>query len=484
MRRPNWSLAARLSVWYASTAFLLVVGAALVQYRSLLTSLAAEDDLDLVERLQTEIHTGSSDPIALGDEREARMLVRVLDADCRPSRFASGWYPAPSCDSLSSADPRLRSWRSSDGTRWRVAGAKRPAPLSGWVEVLLDRSNDQRVVRAYREELFLVLVAALGLSAALGYLIARRGLRPLARLTHRIGEIDARSLERRLAGPPGPGGQPAEVATLVASFDGMLGRLEHAFHALTEFSGDLAHELRTPIHVLRQQAEIALQRARTPEEYREVLGSSLEELDRMRRMIDDILFLARAEDPRLVVQPARLHLQEEIQDVAEFLSADASERGVTLTTAVGSDLHLNADRTLFRRALVNVMANALRHTPAGGRVSVSARASADEVVVEVSDTGEGIPEELLPFVFERYVRSPSAKSRHPFGSGLGLTIVRGIMRLHGGAASISSTPGCGSCIALSFPRPSVNATDAFRNLEYAVPAETLPPIAGANLSKL
>lgn len=482
MRRPNWSLAARLSVWYAVTAFLLILGAALVQYHSLVTSLAAEDDLDLTERLQEELRRLPGEPIATSDDRAARMLVRVLDRECRSARFATVRYPPASCDSFSSREIRLRSWRFPDGTRWRIAGTQRPEPSGGWIEVLLDRSNDQRVVRAYREELLLVLVAALLVSAVLGYVIARRGLRPLARLTHRIDEIDARSLARRLTIPDGRDRQPAEVEALIASFDEMLGRLEHAFRALTEFSADLAHEFRTPIHVLRQQAEVVLQRARTPEQYREVLESSLEELDRMRRMVDDMLFLARAEDPRSVVQPVRFGLDDEIKEVTDFLSAEASERSVALTAAVASEVELSADRTLFRRALVNVIANALRHTPAGGRVHVAAREAAAKVVVEVSDTGEGIPDELLPYVFDRYVRSPSARARHPSGAGLGLTIVRGIMTLHGGTAAASSAPGSGTCITLTFPkRPEDAIPDA---AQPALAAAGALPIAGVNLSKL
>lgn len=451
MSRPSWSLAARLSVWYAATAFLLVVVAALVQYRSLVMSLSSEDDLDLVERLESELQAPRQEKVRTNDERQGRIQVRVLDPTCQPSGFATTRYPPVACDSLEAAEPRFYNWRAPDGTRWRVVRARQIAPAGGWIEVLLDRSNDERVVRSYREELLTVLVVALLASMMLGYVIARRGLLPLSRLARRIHQIDARSLERRLAPPGAHRRQPAEVEALVAAFDEMLGRLEHAFRTLTEFSADLAHELRTPIHVLRQQAEIALHRARTPDQYREVLGSSLEELDRMRRMVDDMLFLARAEDPRSVVNPVPLRLAQEIDDVTEFLSAEAGERGVSVVATVSRDIELLADRNLFRRGLVNVIVNALRHTPAGGRVSITSRKTDGGVTIDISDTGEGISAELLSHVFDRYVRTSATRPLQPMSAGLGLTIVQGIMRLHGGIATASSLPGSGTVITLTFP---------------------------------
>ena len=456
MSRARWSLAARLTVWYAATAFLLVAGAALVQYRSLLTNLAEEDDRDLVEQLDAAVRSRSDEQLTHADDRQARMVVRRLDDACRPVRPTAASYPPPSCDSLDRGGPRLRSWRSPESQRWRIATARVPEPSGGWVEVLLDRSNDEGVVRAYREELIVVLGTALLAATALGYGIARRGLRPLSRLARRVGEIDARSLERRLRSSEGQDGQPAEIDALVTSFDEMLERLEHAFRALTEFSAELAHELRTPIHVLRQQAEVALQRARRTEEYRDVLGSSLEELHRMQRMVDDILFLARAEDPRAVNKRTRLRLTDEVTEVLDFLSADASEREVALTSSVPSALELSADRMLLRRALVNVLGNALRYTPTGGRVRVAASESAAMIAIEVCDTGEGIPPELLPYVFDRHVRGRSSSTRHPEGAGLGLAIVRGIMTLHGGSAAASSAALNGTCVTLAFPKQPID----------------------------
>ncbi len=453
----RWSLATRLTAYFAVTAFLLVAAAAYLQYRTLVTSLAAEDDRLLREWLVVAPEIRPEALPALLGQKPRGPVLRALSAGCEPLgewAAAGEVVPPPRCDMRSGETPLFRTWRSPDGHEWRIASRRTE---TGWVEALLDRESDAVVLRAFRQEIVFVLGAALLAATGLGLTIARRGLKPLDRLNRRVATIDARSLGRRLAG----GDEPAEIRALVTSFDGMLERLDRAFRSLTEFSADLAHELRTPIHVLRQQAEVALQRARSPDEYREILGSSLEELERMRRMVDDILFLARAEDPRAVVQRSRLSLANEIRDVADFLQAEAAEREVSVFCGVPATLELSADRTLVRRALVNVVTNALRHTPAGGRIDLSAREEAGErggtVVIEIRDTGSGVPAKFLPHVFERHVRGPDASARHPDGAGLGLAIVRGVMTLHGGTALMSSVPDEGSRVTLTFPKTPIDA---------------------------
>ncbi len=464
----RWSLAARLTAYFALTAFVLLAGAAYLQYRTLVASLAAEDDQLLREWLAVagDVRAGLA---RTPRGREPRgPLVRTLSAQCEPTGgpiTTTATEPPPQCDRSAGELPRFRTWHAPDGDEWRVVSVQTE---TGWIEALLDRESDAAVLRAYRRELVLVLGGALLAAAGLGFAVARRGLRPLARLAGRVATIEARSLGQRLA----VGDEPAEIRTLVSSFDDMLARLDRAFRALTEFSAELAHEFRTPIHVLRQQAEVALQRARTPEEYRELLASSLEELERMRRMVDDILFLARAEDPRAVIQRTGLSVADEIGDVADFLQADAAERGIALVCDVPAGLELVGDRMLVRRALVNVVSNALRHTPTGGRIELRARAAGGvedgTLLIEVCDTGCGVAAELLPHVFDRHVRGADAGTRHPGGAGLGLAVVRGIMELHGGTVALSSRPGEGARVTLSFPG------DSRRSASAAWPASDTP----------
>ena len=478
-----------MAVWYAASAFLLVAAATALQYRTLAASLAAEDDQLLQERLHDAlaaaadgaapgralgVETGGLEPNLIArvqaDGRAWELPVRFLDARCRPRTVARAReaLPPPYCPprstSLDSNPVVFRTTRGPDGDEWRAAvmpwsaaGASTSETAHGWVEVLLDRSRDQGVLEEFRTEAAVVLLGALVVSALLGYALARRGLRPLATLRERVTRIDARSLDLRLAMPDAP----REVTALTESFDEMLGRLQGAFDALSARSAELAHEVRTPLHVLRQQAEVALRRARTPEEYRDILGSSLEELDRLRRLADDTLFLARTADPRATVSREPLDTAGELGDVVTFMDALAEESDVQLELVAPAGLVVNADRALLRRAIVNLVTNALRHTPPGGRVTLRASRAAEHggTTVSVEDTGEGLPPELLERAFEPYTRRPpgradspdAARLGVPSGAGLGLAIVRGIMELHGGTATLASVPGRGTRVTLLFP---------------------------------
>ena len=483
------SLAARMAVWYAASAFLLVAATTVLQYRTLAASLASEDDQLLQERLQEALATtagGAAPGPVVGvettgveanrvtrdrtDARAWELPLRFLDAQCRPLTVARAReaLPPPYCPrrstSLGSNAVMFRTTRGPDGDEWRAAvthwpeaGASTSDIAHGWVEVLLDRSRDQAVLEEFRTEAAAVLLGAFGVSALLGYALARRGLRPLATLRERVTRIDARSLDLRLAMPDAP----REVTVLAESFDEMLGRLQGAFNALSFRSAELAHEVRTPLHVLRQQAEVALRRVRTPEEYRDILGSSLEELDRLRRFVDDTLFLARTADPRAAVSREPLDTVGELGDVVTYLDALAEESDIQLELVAPTGLVVNADRSLLRRAIVNLVTNALRHTPPGGRVTLRAIRAAElsGTSISVEDTGEGLSPALLAMAFEPYTRGAAVRAASPdparigvpSGAGLGLAIVRGIMELHGGTATIASVPGRGTRVTLVFP---------------------------------
>jgi len=451
MRR---SIAWRLALWYAATAFVLVLVTAWVQYRTVERDLASEDDQLLIETLAALRLEGAVSPStssSMGRSSELGPFVRILDARCRPVPNESPAsprtdFPPSDCTMVAGASPALRSWRSPMGRTWRIAQASVGADAGGRIEVLLDRKNDEDILRRYRRELAFLLPSALLLSLALGYGIARRGLAPIGVLARRVSRIDARSLDERL----GRDDAPDEVRALVVSFNDLLARLSKAFTTLSESSADLAHELRTPLHVLRQQAEVALSRARSVDEYRDVLSSSLEELDRLRRMVDDTLFLARAEDPRANIDRSTLDIGAELTSVAEFLDAVAAEQDVRLEVDAPPGLAVEADRTLLRRAVVNLVSNALRHTPPGGRIVLASDEHDHVIRVSVSDTGSGIAPDALPRVFDRHFRVATGSGRSE-GSGLGLSIVRGVMAMHGGAAAIESEPGRGTRVTLSFP---------------------------------
>ncbi len=242
------------------------------------------------------------------------------------------------------------------------------------------------------------------------------------------------------------------VTYTLSALKGALDRLKDSHARISQFSADLAHELRTPINNLRGEAEVALSRSRTADEYREVLESSLEEYARLSRMIDSLLFLARAESPETQIERKWFGAREEIAGVRDFLDAIAEEQGVEVTCH-GNEL-LNADPMLFRRAVSNLLTNALQHTPRGGKVCISVKKLSDaSVEVSVSDTGFGIPPEHLPRIFDRFYRVNHARSQ-PKGMGLGLSIVKSIMDLHGGSVTIQSERGAGTIASLRFPPPA------------------------------
>lgn len=334
---------------------------------------------------------------------------------------------------------------------------------------MLNRATDTTVLQRSRRQLVIVLLLALCVAGLLGHAIARRGLAPIERLTARMATIDARSLDQRLVMTDAP----PEVRALGQSFDTMLERLEGAFDALTSYSAELAHELRTPLHVLRQHIEVALSRARTSNEYREVLMANLEDVERLRRMADDILFLARARDPRAPVHLERLDARQELEAVADFLDALTEEHGVSCVVEAGDGVCFDGDRTLLRRAMVNLVSNALAHTPPSGVIVLRATQTATGTSLSVEDSGQGIAPSVLGRVFERYYRGASDGSRTD-GVGLGLAIVRGIAELHGGTARIRSELGKGTTVVIELPSRAPIDT---RGAEMPTPSPT-------NLSEL
>ncbi|MGH8579969.1 MAG: heavy metal sensor histidine kinase [Gammaproteobacteria bacterium] len=243
---------------------------------------------------------------------------------------------------------------------------------------------------------------------------------------------------------------------MARSFDQMLDRLENSFSRLSQFSADLAHELRTPINNLRGEAGVALSQARTPEEYRRTLESGLEEYARLSRLIDNLLFLARADGPMTGIRGTPCDARKAIKVVCEFYEALAADRGVEV--ACGGDATLEVDPVLFRQAISNLLSNALNYTARRGKVSISVQRYDDRTVeISVTDTGCGIPAQHLPKIFDRFYRVDPARSRQPSGAGLGLAIVKSIMGRQDGTVSVQSQVGKGSTFTLKLQSPRVSA---------------------------
>jgi two-component system, OmpR family, heavy metal sensor histidine kinase CusS len=312
------------------------------------------------------------------------------------------------------------------------------------LQLAQERTHDERFAVRYAALLAVMLGCVVITCAGVAVLVTRRSLRPLTHLVESIERIGATHLHERV-----PMGEwPAELQPLAIGFNKMLGRLEDSFTRLSQFSADLAHELRTPIAILRGEAEGALTKPRTSEQYREVIESSLEEMQRLSGMIDNLLFLARAETIGSLNRQF-LDGRAAIEKVCEFYDALSQEQGVELSSEGEGQVY--AEPVLFRRALINLITNALRFTPSGGRVTVSLQHRDGASEVAVADTGCGISSEHVPNVFDRFFRGDAPRSSQ--GTGLGLSIVKSIMQIHNGNVSVQSDVGRGTVVTLRLPDP-------------------------------
>jgi two-component system heavy metal sensor histidine kinase CusS len=288
-----------------------------------------------------------------------------------------------------------------------------------------------------------VLFGGVVASALIAIVVTRRGLRPLRKMTESLGRIGPDQLKERI----GSTGWPRELQPLAIAFDEMLKRLDDSFTRLSQFSADLAHELRTPIANMLGEAQVALTRERSAAEYRETLESTVAECERLSRIVDNLLFVARVDAAREPIARKRFDARAAVEKIAEFYQTAADDRHVTITCSGNGQIC--ADPDLFERAVGNLVDNALRFTAEHGSIRVAVSKHNSDFQVTVNDNGSGIAAEHLPRVFDRFYRAES--SRGSDGAGLGLALVKSIMELHGGSATIESNHGRCTTVKLTFP---------------------------------
>ena len=284
----------------------------------------------------------------------------------------------------------------------------------------------------FRSVLALAIALAALATAGLGWIATRWGLFPLRQVTYLVAGISAERLADRLPAT----GLPTELKPLATAFNAMLGRLEDSFRRLSEFSSDIAHELRTPIANLMTQTQVALSSPRSKDEYKEVLYSSLEEYERLAQMGGDMLYLAQTENGLLHPGQEQVDLTSETRDLFDYFEAWAEEHAVALTLTGAASVV--GDRLMLRRALSNLLSNAIRHTPRGDDVLVSMRRHADTVTLAVENPGPVIPAEHLHKLFDRFYHVDPSRQRNGDGTGLGLAICKSIVEAHGGTISVRS----------------------------------------------
>jgi two-component system heavy metal sensor histidine kinase CusS len=290
--------------------------------------------------------------------------------------------------------------------------------------------------------------AALLLSAGFGYWLARKALAPMDRLRRATDAVTAERLDQRL-----PVLNPQdELGRLTKTINAMIARLERSFAEVRRFTADASHELRTPLTVLRTEVEVALAQPLSPAQHREVLGDILEELGRMSRLTDQLLALSRRDAGVEQFAPAPLDLDALIAGVVDALRPLAEARGVLLKLDAGESIQVTGDEARLRQVVINLLDNAIKYTPAGGTVTVTACLVGTEALVRVADTGIGIPAEHLPHVFDRFYRVDRARTRAEGGTGLGLSIARSIVQAHGGTIALTSTVGQGTVCTVILPQ--------------------------------
>ncbi len=323
---------------------------------------------------------------------------------------------------------------------WQTVQDTLPSPEPGGgtlsVQAALDPIHHTHFMGRFQLILWAYVALATLASGLLGWLAARNGLSPLRAMKARAQAVSAHRLDERMP----VDAVPVELADLAQSLNDMLLRLQTDFERLSAFSSDLAHELRTPISNLLTETQVTLSQKRTVDDYRNTLASNSEELQRLARMVSDMLFLAKTEHGLALPHPEAIALDTEVAALADFYEALAADKSLQLVTEGAAQME--GDRLMVRRALSNLLSNAIRHAPEHGQVCIAIRSTSQGAEVSVSNQGEAIAPDVLPRLFDRFYRADTAR-RHPAsdGAGLGLAITRAIMQAHGGTVSASSEHG-------------------------------------------
>ena len=454
-RSIAWQL---ILLFTLATSLLLACGLG-VFYAIVIQHAVAEDNAVLADRvaaLRADIH--ESGPGVFAEELKSRQprehtayWIRMLDPQGRTYAETPGMdrslppeiFPPPQ-ESVSTARG-LKSYRKGPKLFSLVTLNEESGSHPYTLQVAQDRSSDERVERSFAVLFIMVLSGSILASAFIAVIVTKRGLRPLREMTQSVARVGPTHLKERVT----PEEWPRELKPLASAFDDMLKRLDDSFTRLSQFSADLAHELRTPIANMIGEAQVALTRDRTAAEYRETIESTVGECERLSRIVDNLLFVARVDAAREPIARKRLDARAAVEKITSFYHALADDRHIAIGCSGEGQIH--ADPDLFERAVGNLLDNALRFTPEHGSIQIVLSERNGDFEVAVSDTGCGIAAEHLPRVFDRFYRAESSRSSD--GAGLGLALVKSIVDLHGGSAIIESNVGRGTTVKLIFPLP-------------------------------
>ncbi len=453
----HWSIGSRLTLWYSlvllaglalfSAGVWLVVSHSLrasldegltAQAKGVATVLATEFNPAHPQHLREEVNeyadaTPEGNLMEVWDSQGNRLVGSKVVSAARSNTPGSGFGVQKA------SSGRYRTYTTVVSVRGGAYHIFVAAPLE----------STQATLRRTRELLLWVTPAVLLIAALGGYWISRRALAPVDEITRAAQSIGIQNLSQRLAVPKASD----ELRRLSETWNGMLARLEAAVKRLSEFTADASHELRTPVALIRTTAELTLRRERPPETYRESLRQIMAESDRMTHLIDDLLLLARADAGLPAISLDRLELTPLVRDVCEQGQVLAHSRQLDISAEIPDEpIFVDANDPALRRLLLLLVDNAVKYTPAGGRITVSVGRESGATTVTVRDTGIGIPDAALPHVFERFYRVDESRNREAGGTGLGLSIAKWIAEVHHASLEAESVVGQGSAFRVRFPQ--------------------------------
>jgi len=459
LNKPR-SIAFQLILLFTLAAALLLACGLGVFYSIVLRNAFAEDNAVLADKMfALSADLRENGPEVFAEEVSAHRAgghtpywIRILDSQGRTIAETAGMdrliptqiFPVAREPALAIRNPK--DYRTGAKLFALVTFNEPPSGEAYALQLAQDRSSDEQVERKFALLLIGVLFGGVVASALIGIIVTRRGLQPLRKMTESLGRIGPDQLKERI----GSTGWPSELQPLAVAFDQMLKRLDDSFTRLSQFSADLAHELRTPIANMLGEAQVALTRDRTATEYRETIESTVAECERLSRIVENLLFVARVDAAREPIARKSFDARAAVEKIAAFYQMAADDHNVTINCSGNGQIY--ADPDLFERAVGNLLDNALRFTAKHGSIRVAVGKRNSDLEVTVSDNGCGISAEHLPRVFDRFYRAESSRSSD--GAGLGLALVKSIVELHGGSATIQSELNQGTKVVLRFPAAS------------------------------
>ena len=396
----------------------------LVLLRRAAANVRTPDDLAVLPKHLDDALVGHHGLHVVVASAQGRLLYAAADR-----AFPADWFSAAVPSTAIALAPFL-SWER-DGMTFRGLAEAMPTSIESAeplrVGIALNIEHHLIFMQALLRALLGAFVVCLIAAGLLTWFATLNALAPVRNMASVAKGISANRLNQRIAAEA----VPSELIDLAQSFNGMLDRLEESFRRLADFSADIAHELRTPISNLMTQAQVALSKSRSSEDYREVLYSGLEEYDRLARMITDMLFLAKADNKQLVPHYEEVDLAAEVEALCEFYEPLAEDKNLRLLR--DGSARIDGDPLMLRRAIANLLSNAVQHSTVGSTVLLEIRAHARNAVqVSVTNVGEPIPDEMRLRIFDRFYRVDPSRHRESEGAGLGLAIVRSIAEAHGG----------------------------------------------------